>query len=96
MIVGLGTRGFPWRSLSRPGTRVPVKGSKCRLGGEISALPSRSVTPSRSELSWVGLGRQEAYYPVRSVSRPQVALRERRSLPKCYIQLLEQKTQTKE
>ena len=33
---------------------------------------------------------------MRIVAGPQVALWERRSLPKCYIQLLEQKTQTKE
>ena len=36
--VGLGTRGFPQRSLSRPGEKVPAKGSECRQGDEVSEL----------------------------------------------------------
>jgi hypothetical protein len=36
--VGLGTRGFPWRYLSRPGEKVPAKGSECRQGDEVSEL----------------------------------------------------------
>ena len=42
-FVGLGTRGFPWRSLSKLGGKIPVKGSECRQGGEVSATPSRSL-----------------------------------------------------
>ena len=42
-LVALGTRGFPRRSLSMPGARVPVKGSECRQGDEVSAMPSRSL-----------------------------------------------------
>ena len=45
--MGLGTRGFPWRSLSRPGTRVPAKGSKCRQGDKVSAVPSGSLSNSK-------------------------------------------------
>jgi hypothetical protein len=39
--VGLGTRSFPERSLSRPGGKVPAKGSECRQGEKVSATPSR-------------------------------------------------------
>jgi hypothetical protein len=92
-IVGLGTRGFPWKSLLKHGVRVPAKGSEYRQG-QVSATPSRLLR--NSELNWVGLGQPEADYPVWSAVGPQVALRERRSLPKCYIRLLEQKTQRKE
>ena len=54
--VGLGTRGFPWRSLSRPGGKVPAKGSECRQGDKsLPRLPSHLVTPSLSELSHVRL-----------------------------------------
>ena len=42
------------------------------------------------------LDRGKADYQVRSVAEPQVSLRERKYLPKCHIQLLEQKTQMKE
>ena len=46
--VGLGTRGFPQRSLAKPAARVPAKGSECKQGDEVSAFsPGRSVTPSR-------------------------------------------------
>jgi hypothetical protein len=44
--VGLGTRGFPQRSLSRPGVRVPEKGIECRQGDKVSAMPSRSLSNS--------------------------------------------------
>jgi hypothetical protein len=33
--VGLGSRGFPWRCLSRPGVKVLAKGSDCRQGGSL-------------------------------------------------------------
>jgi hypothetical protein len=70
--VGLGTRGFPQRSLSRQGVRVPVKGSECKQS---------LLCLSHSALSPVRLGQREANYPVRSAAG--VALQER-SLPKCY------------
>jgi hypothetical protein len=59
---------------------------KCGQRDEVSAVPSRSFSnsKSRSALSGVGLGQQEANYPVRSAVEPQVALWERRSLPTCY------------
>jgi hypothetical protein len=50
----------------------------------LPCLPSRLVTLSNSVLSQVGLGQWEADYPVKSVAGPQVAVWERRSLPKCY------------
>ena len=46
--VGLGTRGFPWRSLARPGARVPVKGSKRRQGGEVVSSASAAAVGSTS------------------------------------------------
>jgi hypothetical protein len=46
-VVGLGTRGFPQRSLSRLGTWIPAKGSECRQGDEVSALPSRPFSNSK-------------------------------------------------
>ena len=45
--MGLGTRGFPQRSLSRSGVRVPAKGSECRQKDEVSAVPSRSLSNSK-------------------------------------------------
>ena len=80
--VDLGTRGFPRRSLARPGARVLAKGSKCRKGNEISAVPFRSL--DNPEMGCAVLGHREADYPVRSVAEPQVALWESRSFPKCY------------
>jgi hypothetical protein len=53
--VGLGTWGFPWRSLARPGARVRAKGSECRHGDKVSAMPSRSL--GNSELLCIELGR---------------------------------------
>jgi hypothetical protein len=53
--VGLGTRGFPWRSFARPGGRFPAKGSECRQGEEVSAMPSRSL--GNSKLLCTDLGR---------------------------------------
>ena len=35
--MGLGTRGFPWRSLARPGAKALAKGSQ---GGEVNLSPS--------------------------------------------------------
>jgi hypothetical protein len=64
-LVALGTRGFPRRSLSMPGARVPAKGSAGREMKSLPCLPGRLVTPNCSELSWVRLGWQEADYPVR-------------------------------
>ena len=46
--MGLGTRGFPRRSLSRPGGKAPEKGSECRQGDEVSAMPSRLLQDSLS------------------------------------------------
>jgi hypothetical protein len=48
LLVGLGTRGFPRRSLSRSGARVPAKGSECRHGDEISAVPYKSLCYSET------------------------------------------------
>ena len=41
--VGLGTRGFPVRSLSRLEGKDPAKGSECRQGDKVSSMPSRSL-----------------------------------------------------
>jgi hypothetical protein len=72
--VGLGNRGFPQRSLAKPGLRVPAKGREGRQGDKVSAVPSRSF--GNSELLCTESGRAgEANYPVRSVAGPQVALR---------------------
>lgn len=50
--VGLCTRGFPRRSLSRLGGKAPARGSECRQGD----LPSRSLLAlNLSELSQVRL-----------------------------------------
>ena len=76
-----------------------MKGSVCRQGDEVSAVLSRLLgnsEQSHSALCQVRLACGEADYPVRSAEGPQVCFRERRSLPKCYIQLLEQKTHIKE
>jgi hypothetical protein len=83
--VVLGTRGFPRRSLARPGMTVPAKGCKCWQGDKVSAMPSRSLGNSEllcTESGWAGPRRSD--YPVRSSAEPQVELQERRSLPKCY------------
>jgi hypothetical protein len=38
LSLGLGTRGFPRRSLARPGAKVPAKGSEeCGQGGEVAS-----------------------------------------------------------
>jgi hypothetical protein len=38
---GLSTRGFPGKSLARPGARVPAKGSECRGGySQLSGQPT--------------------------------------------------------
>jgi hypothetical protein len=37
ICVGLSTRGFPWKSLARPGVSVLAKGSECRQGGEVTS-----------------------------------------------------------
>jgi hypothetical protein len=66
-------RGFQQREAS---AGRETKSLLCLLG--------HSVTPSCSALSQVRLGWLEAHYPVRSAAGPQVALRERRSLPKYY------------
>jgi hypothetical protein len=50
---GPGYQNFPRRSLSRPGARVPAKGSKCRQEDEVSAVPSRSLWAT---LNWVRSG----------------------------------------
>jgi hypothetical protein len=48
--VGLSTRDFLRRFLTRPGAGVPAaKGSECGQGGEVSAMPSRLL--GNSELS---------------------------------------------
>ena len=60
--VGLGTRGFPRRSLARPGVRVPAKGSECRQGDEVSAMPSKSLSNSEqlcTESGWAGQMRSQ-------------------------------------
>ena len=53
--AGLGTRGFPRRSLVRPGMRVPEKGSECGQGG-MKSLPCLS---GHSEWLWIELGQVE-------------------------------------
>ena len=47
--MGLNTRGFPGKSLARPGARVLAKGSECRQGGQGStkSLPSKSLSNSK-------------------------------------------------
>ena len=52
--VGLGTRGFPRRSLSRLGGKVPAKRSECWQGDEVSATPSRLL--GNSSLNLIGSG----------------------------------------
>ena len=52
--VGLGTRGFPQRSLSRPGASIPVKIREYRQWDEVSAMPSRSLGDSK--LLWTESG----------------------------------------
>lgn len=96
----MGTRGFPWRSLSRPGARVPVKGSECRQGDKVSAMPSRSL--GNSELLWT----ESVQAEVTKSDKPSIQwevwwdlrwLFGREDLfPSVTIQLLEQKTQMKE
>jgi hypothetical protein len=36
--VDLGTRGFPQRSLARPGVRVPAKGIEFKQGGKVASM----------------------------------------------------------
>jgi hypothetical protein len=50
--MGLCTRGFPWKSVAWPGGRVPVKGSECRQGWQVTSAAavgstSISAVPSR-------------------------------------------------
>jgi hypothetical protein len=73
----------------------PREASTGREKKSLLCLPGRSVTPRSSELSLIRLGQRETDYPVRIAAGPQVALQERRHLLKCFIQLLEQKTQIK-
>jgi hypothetical protein len=47
-VVGLSTRGLPWRSLARPGMRIPAKGSKCRQGGQVASLTLAAAVVSTS------------------------------------------------
>ena len=94
--VGLGTRGFPRRSLVRPGVRVPAEGSECRQGDEVSAMPSKSLSNSEqlcTESGWAG--------PMRSrLSSEECGRTSGGSLGEKIssqmLQLLEQKTQTME
>jgi hypothetical protein len=96
--VDLGTRGFPRRSLARPGARVLAKGSKCRKGNEISAVPFRSL--DNPEMGCAVLGHREADYPVRSVAEPQGAGvgvgvgASGEKISSQVLQFLEEKTQT--
>ena len=94
--MGLGTRCFPRRSLARPGARVPVKGSECRQGDEVSAMPSRSL--GNSELLCTELGQA-------GVTRSRLSSEEcsrtsggttGEKISSQVLQLLEQKTQTRE
>ena len=48
MCVGLCTRGFPWRSLARPGSRVQEKGSECGEGAEVTSTASAAAVGSTS------------------------------------------------
>ena len=54
--VGLGTRGFPWRSLASPGAKAPAKGSKGGQGGEVSSLLPPWSLQCCPALSHFGLG----------------------------------------
>jgi hypothetical protein len=87
--VGLGTRGFPQRSLARPGARVRAKGSECRQGEEVSTLPSRSL--GNSKLLCTESGQAE---PMRSgLSSEECGRTSSGSLgEKISSQVLEQKT----
>jgi hypothetical protein len=44
--VGLGTRGFPRRFLSRPSRKAPARGSEFRQGDKVSAMPSKLLGKS--------------------------------------------------
>ena len=48
--VGLCTRGFPRRSLARPGARVLVKGSECRQGRKVASTASAAAVGTTSSL----------------------------------------------
>jgi hypothetical protein len=70
-----------------PGLVLAFQQREASTGREMKSLPcllGHSVTLSYSALSRVRLGQGEADYSVRSAAGPQVALLERRSLPKCY------------
>ena len=85
--VSLSTRDFPWRSLARPGVRVPATGRECGQGGEVFAEPSRSA---------LRLGR-EANYPMRSAAEPQAKPQASgEEISSQVLQLLEQKAQMAE
>jgi hypothetical protein len=43
--VHLGTRGFPRRSLARPGVRIPAKRRECGQGGEVASLLCQLAPP---------------------------------------------------
>jgi hypothetical protein len=46
-FVGLSTKGFPSKSLAKPGVRVMAKGSEYRQGGEVASallLSSTSIS----------------------------------------------------
>lgn len=49
--VGLGTRGFPRRSLARPGVRVPVKGRECTQPRSLSCLNSVLLCTESDQLA---------------------------------------------
>ena len=79
--VSLSTRDFPWRSLARPGVRVPATGRECGQGGEVFAEPSRSALN----------------YPMRSAAEPQAKPQASgEEISSQVLQLLEQKAQMAE
>jgi hypothetical protein len=71
-LVGLGTRSFPWRPLSRPGERAPGREvSACRETEEASAKPSGSLGNFEPGLS-------------KSLQSSEECAELGRGLPKCY------------
>jgi hypothetical protein len=98
MLFGPGYQEFSTEISIQAGWEGSREVNRVQAGRQsLPYFPGHLVTQSCSEPSQVGLGKGKSDNPVRTVAGPWVALQKRRSLPKCYyIQLLQQKTQTKE
>ena len=62
--MGLCIRGFPWKSLARPGARVPAKGRECSQGGEVTSETS-AATVGPTSFSAVQSGESDQAGPMR-------------------------------